>query len=368
MHDQPISNTVTTPIHDRQQWFLDELTRAFADRGHPIEVSSSGHASAEAKVVIHPIDPQHPKSYRRRSKSVFVVGLATVDTQPEDVLAHGYTLLVQAMANVFMLLSEEESGLVVHFITMERGFYSVREEVNKSEFFDEVTERLLPLATSRLVIDNVFNPDLPRSLWNGDEHTEAICRAGKELARLDLLPAAFPIEQLLGPREMRVLHHLFGIGGLSYGNLSQRRNENSFWMSASGVDKSQLREVGTEVLLVTGFDETNQAILLSVPPDIQPRRVSVDAIEHYILYRDHPQIGAILHVHAWMDNIPSTHVNYPCGTIELAQEVAALVGQADDPGHTVIGLKNHGLTITGPNLDEILERVASRLMRQVPME
>ena len=40
---------------------------------------------------------------------------------------------------------------------------------------------------------------------------------------------------------------------------------------------------------------------------------------------------------------------------------------APDPGHAVIGLKNHGLTITGESLDEILARVGPHIVRQVPM-
>ena len=64
----------------------------------------------------------------------------------------------------------------------------------------------------------------------------------------------------------------------------------------------------------------------------------------------------------------STEVVYPCGTEELALEVAELVRQAPDPAHAVIGLKNHGLTITGRSLDEILERVGPDIVRQVPMD
>ncbi len=66
-----------------------------------------------------------------------------------------------------------------------------------------------------------------------------------------------------------------------------------------------------------------------------------------MIYREHPSVGAILHIHAWMEDIASTRINYPCGTIELATGVADLVRQAPDPGHAVIGLRNHGLTITG---------------------
>ena len=68
-----------------------------------------------------------------------------------------------------------------------------------------------------------------------------------------------------------------------------------------------------------------------------------------------------------MGGIPSTEVNYPCGTEELAASVADLVRTSPDPGHAVIGLKNHGLTITGESLDEIFERTEGKILRQVPM-
>jgi ribulose-5-phosphate 4-epimerase/fuculose-1-phosphate aldolase len=188
------------------------------------------------------------------------------------------------------------------------------------------------------------------------------------MGELDLLPAPWPIDELLSPENLRHVKRLFGIGGLSYGNASARHEGDRFWMSASGVDKSKLREVGTEILLVTGYDPATGVVRLSVPPDVRPRRVSVDAIEHLTIYREHPEVGGILHVHGWLPGAVSTEVVYPCGTEELALEVAELVRQAPDPAHAVIGLKNHGLTITGRSLDEILERVGPDIVRQVPMD
>jgi len=226
---------------------------------------------------------------------------------------------------------------------------------------------LSPLATSRFVLDNIFVPDLPRELWDGDEHTRALREAGKRLQALDLLPAPFPLDKYLPPRELRHLRRLYGIGGLSYGNLSVRRDEKTFWMSASGVDKSNLEVIGRDILLVVDYDAEKQAMVLSVPADREPRRVSVDAIEHYMIYREHPEVGAIVHVHAWMDGVPSTQINYPCGTYELATAVAELVRQAPDPSRAVIGLRNHGLTITGRSLDDIFERIEGRIQREVPM-
>jgi ribulose-5-phosphate 4-epimerase/fuculose-1-phosphate aldolase len=223
------------------------------------------------------------------------------------------------------------------------------------------------------VIANEFRSDLPEELWDGDDRTRQIRRAGERLAALDLLPAAFPIEEILSPRDLRHVKLLYGIGGLSYGNVSARRTADGplgpeFWMSASGVDKSDLREIGRHVLLVRGYDADRDTMILSVPPDVKPNRVSVDAIEHWMIYREHEEVGAILHVHAWMEGTRATEINFPCGTVELAGAVAELVRGSPDPGHAVVGQRNHGLTITGESLDEIFARIDGKLVRNVPMD
>jgi hypothetical protein len=86
-----------------------------------------------------------------------------------------------------------------------------------------------------------------------------------------------------------------------------------------------------------------------------------------MIYKEHPSVGAIVHIHAWMDRVQASEINYPCGTIQLAETVADLVRKADDPSRAIIGLKNHGLTITGHNLDDIFDRIEGRVVSQVPM-
>jgi ribulose-5-phosphate 4-epimerase/fuculose-1-phosphate aldolase len=202
--------------------------------------------------------------------------------------------------------------------------------------------------------------------------------AGRALDALDLLPAPFPLEEILPPRDLRQVKLLYGIGGLSYGNLSVRYTGRDiagvpdtdgpiFWMSASGVDKADLRTIGEHILLVRGYDATRDVMVLSVPGSVTPRRVSVDAIEHWMIYREHPDVGAIVHVHGWIDGTVSTDVNYPCGTVQLASVVADLVRAAPDPARAVVGLRNHGLTITGHSLDEIFARLGDRIVPNVPM-
>jgi len=72
-------------------------------------------------------------------------------------------------------------------------------------------------------------------------------------------------------------------------------------------------------------------------------------------------------VHAWIPGVRATEFNYPCGTAELATAVADIIREAPEPGQTVVGLKNHGLTITGPTLDDIFERIEPVIEVQVPM-
>ena len=50
-----------------------------------------------------------------------------------------------------------------------------------------------------------------------------------------------------------------------------------------------------------------------------------------------------------------------------AEEVVDLLKKTDNPGSAVVGLKNHGLTITGKNLDDIFERITGKLKTEVPM-
>ena len=359
------------PQGDRLRWFAAGLRAVMLEQGYT-EVEAPG---PDVAVVLHFVDPEAAKPYRRKNAPTFVVALAELDAPPADMLRTGYPLLVRGLANLCVMVSPSGTGSIAQFVTLEQGTYAIDTGTDDDQFFfKSVFSRVEPLASSRLVIGNEFTTDLPDALREGDDVTRQITRAGQRLAALDLLPAAFPIEEILSDRDLRHVKLLYGIGGLSYGNVSARRvtsdgeSQPQYWMSASGVDKSALHEVGRDILLVTGYDEARDVMQMRVPEGVEPRRVSVDAIEHWMIYREHPGVGAILHVHAWIEGTVATEINYPCGTVELAESVAELVRQAPDPTRAVVGQRNHGLTITGHSLDEIFERIDGRIVRKVPMD
>lgn len=345
------------------EWFSAGVVRGMLTTGH--KQCSNGE---DPTLVLNLIAADRPRPYRRRSQGCFVVSIVEAPETPDEVLTTAYPLLVRSLSNLLVYLTRENGEPVAHFVTLEQGYYTVRERGDSAAFFREVYRRLEPLAASRLVIDNRFEADLPEALWGGNERTQALAEAGRRLDALGLLPAPFPIAELLDEREMKHVHRLFGIGGLSYGNLSVRENAESFWMTARGVNKASLGEIGRDMVLIRRYDRDLNAMLVSVPAGVEPKPASVDAIEHWTLYTRHPSIGAIIHVHAWMDGIASTQTNFPCGTYELAREVAELVDAEPEPGRAVVGLKNHGLTIAGTSLTDIFDRIEGRILPQVPME
>lgn len=354
------------PDDARFDWFTRGLKQAMEDRGHRWVADPD-----KASLVVNCFDPERPRPFRRRAQAVFVVALTRIEGGEQSVheaMPRAYPLLVRSLSNLLIgLTGPEEEQPDAHFVTPEQGHYRVDGTADRTSFFEAVYERIEPLATSRLVIDNVFETDLPEDLRDGNEITTSISEAGRRLDALNLLPAPFPIDEILSERDRKHLKRLYGLGGLSYGNISARQDDSTFWMSASGVDKSNLQEIGRDILLVRDYNPESGSMVISVPPDVEPRRVSVDAIEHWMIYREHPEVGAILHVHAWIEGVPSTEFNYPCGTFELGKAVADIVRTRPDPSRAVVGLKNHGLTITGRSLEDIFERVEDQLLQYVPM-
>ncbi len=356
---------VSRPHEGRLGWLADGLARLLQERGHTVLPEGSG----APRLVINFTDPARPRPYRRKAQGTFVVTVVEVTERPADVLKAAYPILVRSLSNLLIyVVSGPGSRWQTYFVTLEQGYYLVDPaDGDEAAYFEAIYRRLAPLARSQLVVNNIVRRDLPEHLWHGNANTRALRWAGQLLDKMNLLPTPFPLQELLPERDMAHVRRLFGLGGLSYGNLSVREDANTFWMSASGVNKGALKEIGRDMLLITDYDPDRRAMVVSVPPHVEPRRASVDAIEHWMIYTEHPKVGAIVHVHAWMEGVPSTSVNYPCGTAELASEVAELVRRSPDPSRAVIGLKNHGLTITGRSLTDIFDRISGKLLPQVPM-
>lgn len=350
---------------DFMEWLAAGMKDIFETKGFHYDDT----VHEDLKLVFNFIHPERVQIFRRKAQATFVVSIIEMHGEVDNIFKEAYPYLIRSLSNHLMYVNRQGPKTDIYFLTPEQGCYQLTYHKGDDEqhFFQQIYQRLEPLASSQLVIDNEFHPDLPEPLWEGDYVTQKLSQAGKKLDEMKLLPAPFPLDEFLTERDIRHLNKLYGIGGLSYGNLSARRDEQNFWMSASGINKADMKNIGQDILYIKGYNETKNNMEVSIPPEVTPKRASVDAIEHWMIYREHPEVGAIVHIHAWMDGIKATEINYPCGTIELARNVAQLVRESDNPARTIIGLKNHGLTITGPDIEDIFERIDGKITRQVPM-
>ena len=318
----------------------------------------------EVQVVLHQVDPERPRPYRRKSAPTFVVALADVGAPPDDLLRTGYPLLVRALANLAVMVSDDARR------PRRTSSRSSRARTPSAPGDDDdssprVFERMEPLASSRLVIANEFRTDLPESCGRATTTTAQIRAPASASAPSTCCRRRSRSRRSCPPRDLRHVKLLYGIGGLSYGNVSALRRHRRVRRVGRRVldERERRRQVGPargrtrHPARHAATTPTRDAMLLSVPPDVKPRRVSVDAIEHWMIYREHPEVGAILHVHAWIEGTPATEINYPCGTVELAELGRRPRAPGARPGRAVVGQRNHGLTITGQSLDEIFARI-----------
>ena len=346
-------------VRDR---IAEELSAALAKNGYtrvPME--------EKLEFILNWTTFDNPPAVIRKAQSEFVISIATVRQPVGDLRFLCYNALVKTLSNMLLCIKPGGNGQAEIFcITPEAGFYHFPYDPEK------MFESIQPVIHSQMMINNRVIEDLPAACCQS-EVIDELKHYGGVLDSLGVLPAPFRLSNVLSPENIEHLYNLFKVKGLSYGNLSARASlpeiaPMAFWMTARGVDKAHLQGVGHDIMLVTGYDAKEGLILVHVPPGSNTRiRVSVDAIEHILIYQTFPEVGAILHVHAWMQGVPATHQNFPCGTLELAEEVVSLLKTTDQPHRSAVGLKNHGLTITGASLKEIFSRVEGKLLKEVPM-
>ena len=347
----------------------DEVIRKFVENGAQLTDDPS-----EVHFVLNLADTGHTKPYHRRSKDVFVITIGSAPNLNGQLRAFCYTTLIRSLSNLCIcavgadaFANDRNGGIPeCYFTTPEAGYYHYPFDPER------VYRSILPIASAHFASENIMTADLPKQYWESSPVVEEIRKYAAELNDLGVLPAPFPLRELLPTEEMEHLYRLFGMTGLSYGNMSARERipelgSYTYWMTGRGVNKSALTKVGKDILLVKEFDFDKGAAIVSVPPGYDPRaRVSVDAVEHAMIYKTFPEVGAILHVHAWMKDIVCTHQNFPCGTVEIAGEVSQLLSKTRTPARAAIGLKNHGITVTGESLEDIFSRLHGRLLTEVP--
>src|SRR5207247_9855636 len=132
-------------------------------RGHEFTSDPDGE---DLRLVVNFIDAERPKPYRRRAKAVFVLSVAVTSERPDNVLRQAYPLLVRSLANLCLYLVRTQETVHTYFVNVEQGYYPIP-DLTGQDYFDYLYERVHPLASSQLVIDNEVHSDIDSGLWNG---------------------------------------------------------------------------------------------------------------------------------------------------------------------------------------------------------
>ena len=98
-------------------WFVDNLRTAIDRRGY--RMIQENEQTDEGGIVLYPVAPSGPKSFRRRNRAVFVVGIDEAETYPEVPLKTGYPMLLRTLSNLFIMICQngqagQPGGLLLH--------------------------------------------------------------------------------------------------------------------------------------------------------------------------------------------------------------------------------------------------------------
>ena len=158
------------------------------------------------------------------------------------------------------------------------------------------------------------------------------------------------------------LHQLNFIGeyanGIGFGNISQRASVPAsassppFWITGTQTGKLPTL-TAADYALVTAFDPLQNTLSCQ-----GLRKASSESLTHGVIYANQPGVGAIIHVHSpalWqklLHQVPTTRLEVPYGTPEMAAEVARLFGDTPLMQQRIFAMAGHedGIVTFGDSL------------------
>lgn len=164
-----------------------------------------------------------------------------------------------------------------------------------------------------------------------------------------------------GRREM-YRRGLIGVysDGIGYGNISQRTIDGKIIISGSGTGRYP--ELGPEhYSVVKKIDTVNNTVCCA-----GPLPASSETMSHAVIYRECPEINAVIHIHdldlwkALIHRAPTSSPNAQYGTPEMANAIVELIQQSTvryQEGYFVMAGHEEGLMVFGKDMAQAVARV-----------
>lgn len=339
---------------------------AAASQYRLLDDAADGHADV-VLAFMPDTDDLEELSFERRSYQDFI-GIFFIDDpvgSDAEKVVRSYELGLRVMANLAGYVVVHGDGphdYSMTLITPERGHEHLEGSPQAAE---ELLDTLIRRSDVTYVNEVEVRTDLPEDVHEGTAVTDKMKEIARRLDSVDLVPSAVPLDDL-SERARRRFFKVLGLRQVSYGNMSARHEGDSFWMTGRGVDKANLQVIGRDIVLVRRFDPQEGKVHLSVPPGFEDARSSIDSSIHAAIYREYPRLGAMIHIHSFVDDIVYTDDHYPCGTIELCDSTLEALGRTATPERTILGLTNHGILVTGADLEDAWRQIEARLPAMQP--
>ena len=352
-----------TGSHPALDALFEPVRERFADAPQYELLEDDGGGAADVVLAFMPDgDEIDQLGIERRTYQDFV-GIffvaPTVETDAERVV-RSYEIGLRCMANLAGYTEITGDGpydYKMTLITPERGHEILEGSPEAVEWFYDL---LLQRSDVTYIDENIVHTNLPDDLAAGTDVTRKMQEMAARLDALDLVPSAVVLDGL-SERNRRRFFKVLGQKQVSYGNMSARHDDGRFWMTGRGVDKAKLDVIGKDILLVSKFDPAAREVHISVPPGFEDSRASIDSSIHAAIYREFPSIGGMIHIHWFVDGIVYTDEHYPCGTIELCESTLDALRLTEDPTRTILGLANHGILVTGNDLEDCWAQIEAKL-------
>ncbi len=155
------------------------------------------------------------------------------------------------------------------------------------------------------------------------------------------LPAAIPLAELNSWRSLMLTLGMIGqaenrYGGLGFGNISQRASD---LMKNAAADAFIIS--GTQTGHLQNLQQQDVALVTNAKPQLNHLSAqgltppSSEALTHAVIYQQHPQCSAVVHVHCpiiWHKanelELPCTAASIPYGTPAMAAAIADLLQES----------------------------------------
>lgn len=345
IHSMAVSDYSVKNIID-----LDKLREAFENRNednfdnilNKCIIDNSKKISSKNKnpLIALSENPKIISIIKKISPFTFLVGFKLLDNVSEDELFDiGFNLLRKNRCNLVLAndISKIRQGKHIGML--------IYPEKNKSiiKGKDSIAKTLMAEIYNRAFVKHPKSIQLSNVNNLSENKFESIKGIGEILYKKGILP--------------EVINHdrIDKIG--TYGNMSFKNSENSFYITGRNVHKGKLKK--EDVCLIEEVEDiVNDSIYSHVKYHgiIKP---SIDTSIHAKIYSV-TNYTHIVHIHTdklFLGDFPVTSYNYPCGSMEERDAIIKFI--LDNKNSKIIQLYKHGLIVLGNSFNDCLNEINS---------